>query len=129
MNPFPHQMKSQFRSIFSSICLISCSTLIFSLCAQAQHLSESIESETLSRPVVAPNDSGMYAGINKLPESIRRSAPFARAFEEMKRRAGTSGTFDYEARMQAIEQAQRDLMNSSSIAEKSSGGGACPLSN
>ncbi len=65
--------------------------------------------ETLSQPVIAPSDSGMYQGINQLPESIRRSAPFARAMEEMIRRAGTSGMFDVEARVKAFEQSQQDL--------------------
>ncbi len=81
---------------------------------------ESEKGETLSKPVVAPSDSGMYEGINQLPESIRRSAPFARALEEMIRRAGTSGTYDVEARVKAFEQSQQDLISSASAtAEKS----------
>ena len=86
---------------------------------------ESEKGETLSQPVSAPSDSGMYQGINQLPESIRRSAPFARSLEEMVRRAGTSGTFDVEAQVQAFEQSQQDLKASASaLAAKPAGGAA-----
>ncbi len=76
------------------------------------------ERETLSQPVTAPTDSGMYEGINQLPESVRRSAPFARALDQMTRRAGKSGAFDVEARVRAFEQSQQDLIKASAPAEK-----------
>ena len=88
--------------------------------AIAQEAIEQGESETLEYPISAPSDSGMYDGINNLPESIRRSAPFARALNEMTRRASTSGTFDIEARVRAFNESQGDLRNSA-VAEKSIG--------
>jgi photosystem II stability/assembly factor-like uncharacterized protein len=127
-------MNIRYRPIF---CLTFAFSLLFLWIGspRAQN-GESERGETLAKPVVAPSDSGMYEGINQLPESVRRSAPFARELEEMIRRAGTSGTFDVEARVKAFEQSQQDFIQSASaLAEKSSdpsggspGGGIHPLS-
>ncbi|HZK75946.1 MAG TPA: FlgD immunoglobulin-like domain containing protein [Candidatus Kapabacteria bacterium] len=121
-------MKHYYRGLFR-FAIVSA---IFLLAHSARAQENAGESgETLPRPVSAPSDSGMYKGINQLPESIRRSAPFARALNEMTKRAGTSGTFDEEARLRAFEQSQQDLMRSATtMSEKSSGGGGeHPLDN
>ncbi|HET6400322.1 MAG TPA: FlgD immunoglobulin-like domain containing protein [Candidatus Kapabacteria bacterium] len=121
-------MKHFYRGVFR-LALASTIVLLFHS-ARAQDAGGTEQSETLRQPVSAPSDSGLYRGINQLPASIRRSAPFARALNEMVRRAGTSGTFDEEARVRAFEQSQRDLIQSAtSMAEKPSGHGDQPLDN
>jgi hypothetical protein len=42
--------------------------------------AQDADEETLPYPVVTPSDSGAYHAINQPPESIRRSAPFAREY-------------------------------------------------
>ena len=78
--------------------------------------TESSGAETLSQPIVAASDSGIYKHINDIPESIRRSRPFARDFHEMARRAGSSGLIDQDSYLQAFQQAQQDLLRSSEAA-------------
>ncbi|MFI5201829.1 MAG: hypothetical protein ACHQNE_05550, partial [Candidatus Kapaibacterium sp.] len=113
-------MKHYFRLALASTIL-----LLFHS-ARAQEVEQG---ETLAKPVVAPSDSGLYRGVNQLPVSIRRSAPFARALNEMTKRAGTSGTFDEEARVRAFEQSRRDLTQTAISAARKSGGGDRPLDN
>ncbi len=128
-------MKIFYRHIFTFTLAVFLPFFLASI-SRAQG-SESENSEALSKPVFAPSDSGMYKGINQLPESIRKSAPFARALQEMARRAGTSGTFDAEARVQAFQKSQQDLTRSASeLSEKystsiqsSGNSGIHPLSN
>jgi photosystem II stability/assembly factor-like uncharacterized protein len=112
-------MKILYRTIFfTTFAMLSCLFLTRTVSAQAVVQSE--KGEVLDKPVTAPSDSGLYKGINELPESVRRTAPFARALDEMVRRAGPSGTYDPEARVSAFEQSQQDLINSASApAEKS----------
>lgn len=109
-------MKILYRLIFCiTFVVLSCislNRLLFAQGSPVQPVPDPEKGETLSKPVTTPTDSGMYQGINQLPESIRRSAPFARALEEMVRRAGTSGTYDVEARVKAFEQSQQDLKTS-----------------
>ncbi|HEY3875011.1 MAG TPA: FlgD immunoglobulin-like domain containing protein [Candidatus Kapabacteria bacterium] len=81
------------------------------------------ESETLPYPVVAPNDSGQYGAVNKLPESIRQSMPFAREFYEFSRHAGTSGTIDNNAMIQTFHAAQASLARSTAAANARAGKG------
>ncbi len=92
-------------------------------------LGETENGETLAQPVSAPSDSGIYKGINELPESIRQSAPFARALDQMARRAGTAGVWDEEARVKAFEQSRQDLNQSAAPAEKSAGSKVQPFAN
>ena len=113
-------MKHFFRLVLAS------GILLLFHAARAQDMEQG---ETLSKPVVAPSDSGLYRGINQLPASIRRSAPFARALNEMTRRAGTSGTFDEEARVRAFEHSQQDLLQTAISTARKSGGGDRPLEN
>ena len=127
-------MNRLYRHIFCITFAIS-SLFLWMDSSRAQN-GESEKGETLTQPVVAPSDSGMYQGINQLPESVRRSAPFARALNQMVRRAGTSGTFDGEARVKAFEQSQQDMVTSASApamklgnpARGSPGAGVHPLS-
>jgi photosystem II stability/assembly factor-like uncharacterized protein len=74
---------------------------------------EHSDAETLSQPITAVSDSGVYKHINEIPESIRRSRPFARDFHEMARRAGSSGVIDQAGYLQAFQQAQQNLLRSS----------------
>ena len=71
------------------------------------------EFEVLANPVVAPSDSGAYHAINQLPESIRRSAPFAREFYEFARHAGSSGVVDNDAYLSTFQEAQQDMFRAS----------------
>ncbi len=92
------------KSLFFSLAIVSVLALAPSLRAQTER------DETLSVPVVAPSDSGAYHAINQLPESLRRSAPFAREFYEFARHAGTSGTVDNDAYLSAFEEARQDML-------------------
>ncbi len=75
--------------------------------------AQEIESETLRDPIVASSDSGAYHAINQLPESIRRSAPFARDFYDFSRQAGPSGTIDQDAYLWTYQQAQQSMLRTS----------------
>lgn len=68
------------------------------------------DGEMLSKPIAIPSNEGLYEGLDKIPETVRRSAPFARVMYEMTRRAGKEGTFDVEERIRAFEQSQKDLI-------------------
>ncbi len=86
--------------------------------AQSTSEIEGREEEVLEHPVFAPFDSGEYSIFNRLPESIRKMKPLARALDEFTRQAGTSGIIDGDARWNAFEQAKADLLKSANIAMK-----------
>lgn len=68
------------------------------------------DGELLSKPIAIPSSQGLYEGLDRIPEEVRRSAPFARLMNEMARHAGHDGTFDVDERIKAFEQSQRDLI-------------------
>lgn len=100
----------------STMTLFRSAQLTFAFCFIASHL---YAQETLDRPAPMPSDKGVYKELQKLPEAIRRSAPFARYLHRLTRYAGVSGVFDAEARTAAFEQAQQDLLRESQTAYKS----------
>ncbi|HEY3874987.1 MAG TPA: FlgD immunoglobulin-like domain containing protein [Candidatus Kapabacteria bacterium] len=120
-------MNSRYRLL---IVLFTLFATVFS-CRFTQAQTQSEENETLKKPVALPPSVGLYQGLDSIPEMIRQSAPFARTLNEMVRRAGTSGTWDEEARVQAFEQSREDLARSAAPAEKGANGGngIQPLSN
>lgn len=114
------------------LCLLVMSSLLLTSGLRAQQKSEqepaetvSAESlETLSQPAPLPPPVGVYEGLERVPEDIRRSAPFARELNELTRRAGQTGEYDIDARARAFEQSQEDLINEQSLsAMKSSNDG------
>ena len=84
------------------------------------------ESEFLSKATELPAPVGLYQDIQKVPESVRRSAPFARMLGEMVRRGGADGVYDFDARVAAFEQSKNDLLRGAA-AEKGIGGTHSPL--
>lgn len=70
---------------------------------------ENGERETVRTAVQAPHDQGVYKNINRLPEEIRRSAPFARSLFELERVVGKGTSFDQSVRMKAFELSQQQL--------------------
>src|SRR5437868_14453560 len=122
-------MTSVFRHVsiaFSVLCLTILASIGFAQEPTSQGDRDG-DFEWLAKPVELPPAVGLYEDLLRVPESIRRSAPFGRALNEMMRRTGKNGTFDFEARVAAFEQSKNDLM-ASSIAEKSAGGSQSPLS-
>lgn len=79
------------------------------------------EEEALDRPAPLPSDKGIYQELMKLPEAIRKSAPFARFVHRLSRYAGESGVYDVEARNQAFEEAQGHLLRDAQLAYKDGG--------
>src|ERR1700733_8221580 len=79
---------------------------ISALSARAQ------EMEIPDHPFVAPTDSGDYYLLNRLPDTLRRSMPFARDFYEFTEHAGTSGTINKADYFSTFEEARQDMMNS-----------------
>ncbi len=78
------------------------------------------EKESFSVPLVAPWNNGEYGTLNKLPEDIRKSKPYARFLHDFRKAAGESGVVDAEARYRAFEQSQSHLVEG---AFKQAGGG------
>ena len=81
--------------------------------------AQEMEGEMLAHALIAPTDSGAYYQLNRLPESLRRSRPFARDFQEFIEHAGTSGTIDRKAYFSTFEEARQDILNSGRLALKS----------
>lgn len=61
-----------------------------------------------------PSDKGIYKELQKLPEGIRKSGPFARYLHRLMRYAGVSGVYDAAARYTSFEEAQRHLIRDAS---------------
>jgi photosystem II stability/assembly factor-like uncharacterized protein len=111
-----------FKAVFLSNSHYSAMTVIKSyffplavavICLLAAPALRAQESEMLPIPIVSASDSGGYHAINQLPESIRQSAPFARAFYEFARHAGTSGVIDNDAYLSTFAEAQQDMLRTS----------------
>src|SRR5438067_12662960 len=88
---------AQPRRALSSAFFFLTAILLSIIGARSVRAQFSGDAELLDRPILAPTDSGAYSELNRLPESLRRSAPFAREYYEFIRHAGTSGTVDPEA--------------------------------
>src|SRR5687767_4769058 len=65
--------------------------------AQVTSESEAHERETLKAPVLIPSITGIYQGLEELPESIRRSRIFARDMHLLKQRVTNGSEYNYES--------------------------------
>jgi hypothetical protein len=63
--------------------------------------TEEYERESLREPVVIPSNTGIYQGLQELPESIRKSKQFGRDMHLLKMRVGNGSEYNYEARIEA----------------------------
>ncbi len=124
-------MTSNLRQLATTPSLISLFSLVLTIFdpgigfSQTEGTSE--KGEYLSKAQALPGPIGLYQDLQSVPDAIRRSAPFARMLDEMTRKAGVDGTYDFEARYRAFEQSRQDMLRSS-IAEKGVVGNNLPLS-
>ncbi|GEM_PF-1513919 len=84
--------------------------------------AQSDEAEIAPHPMVAPTDSGAYYELNRMPEQLRRSMPFAREFDEYVHEAGLSGTVSQSDYLKTFEEARQDYLRASRPAMKSAPG-------
>lgn len=109
-------------SRFYNLAALSCFGLSFLLTQSAfAQISERPEDEILKYPVTVTNEVGLYKGINSIPESVRRSKPFARMLHEMQHYAGMNGINNRELRLEAFEQSKSDLLRDIAASDKVSG--------
>ena len=94
--------------------------LLFAPSVFAQQ-TESPENELLKSAATAPNEVGVYKGINSISESIRRTKPFARLLSEMQHTSGLNGIYDRQARIEAFGQSQSDIFRDAMTSDKVSG--------
>ncbi len=104
---------------FATLVLLTAS-FCFSQSARAQE-SESLENEILAKPVTVPREVGVYKGINSLPESVRRTKPFARMLHDLQHYAGADGVDNSQARIEAFAQSKADMIRSAMTSDKVSG--------
>ncbi|MDP4236160.1 MAG: FlgD immunoglobulin-like domain containing protein [Bacteroidota bacterium] len=83
--------------------------------------TESAEDEMLKLPVSVPHEVGVYRGINSIPESVRRTKPFARMLHDMQHYAGLDGVYDRQARVDAFEQSKSDILRDVITSDKVEG--------
>ena len=98
----------------------------FSLLAIFISLSQNIyaqqaDDETLINPVSVPREVGVYKGINSIPESVRRTKPFARMLYELRHYAGSEGADNRQARLDAFEQSKADILRDAMSSDKVAG--------
>jgi photosystem II stability/assembly factor-like uncharacterized protein len=79
------------------------------------------QEESMKRTAPLPSNKGIYEELQKLPEGIRKSGPFARFVHRLSRYAGESGVYDADARYESFKEAQSHLVRDASIAYKSGG--------
>ena len=92
-----------------------------SFCFVQAAFAQQAEDETLINPVTVPREVGVYKGINSIPESIRRTKPFARMLGEMRHYAGSEGADNRQTRIDAFELSKADLLRDAMAADKVSG--------
>lgn len=109
--------RSQFRPL--AALFVAFSLIVLAHTASAQSEENEVSPEVLRTALMPPNDSGAYATIAKLPEWVRRSAPYARSYYEFERVAGTSGVIDWDTYFDAYKQAQTDWKRETSRGYKS----------
>lgn len=103
-------------AVFSAIAIF----LLLSSTANAQR-SEDSENETLKYPITVPSEVGVYKGINSIPESVRRTKPFARGLQQLRHYAGTDGVYDRGNRLEAFEQSRSDIFRDAMRSDKVAG--------
>lgn len=69
---------------------------------------EEFEREALENPVPIPSNSGIYQGLEELPEHIRKSKIFARDMHLLKQRVTNISEYNYDARIEAFAQAREN---------------------
>lgn len=109
LNRCVHAQVKEMTLFRNALCIVAGLGLFTSLAAQ----------ETQKRTAPLPSDKGIYKELQKLPEEIRRSGPYARYVYRFARYAGESGVYNTEARVASFEQAKQHLVRDASIAYKS----------
>ena len=101
--------------------LVAFSVFIHISCFSYDSFAQQLEEEALINPVTVSREVGIYKGINSLPESIRRTKPFARMLFELKHYAGFEGVDNREARLEAFEQSKADILRDAMTSDKVAG--------